>query len=306
VVDVNGNDRADAGDGFGFHGVNDLSSQTRPQPLTVRADALNAAVIRILMTRGEDGRLVPIPAALAATDGFVAGTVTGAQGPVVIVLVPAADGGHAVAAIAADDGSFRVAAKPGQYRLCAVSDLTGDGILGAGDLVATRGWGDDEPLGLTPAGELGLSELALTAVEQPPAGVPPIVVGRVTGVQVEGDATIQVAFCTDEALRQEAFSVAADAAGRFVAAPEPGTYYLRATVDQTGDGVLGVGDMLGFYGVEDLLGQDTPQPLALVAGVLRTDADIAISARMDEDGRLETYTAPEDADTNAPGNEPGE
>ncbi len=83
VVDVNGNDRVDAGDGFGFHGVNDLSSQTRPQPLTVRADALNAAVIRILMTRGEDGRLVPIPAALADTDGFVAGTVTGAQGPVV-------------------------------------------------------------------------------------------------------------------------------------------------------------------------------------------------------------------------------
>ncbi len=206
----------------------------------------------------------------------------------------------------ADDGSFRVAAKPGQYRLCAVSDLTGDGILGAGDLVATRGWGSEEPLEVTPDGELGLSELALAAVEQPPAGVPPIVVGQVTGAQVEGDATIQVTFCTDEALTQEALSVAANASGRFVAAPEPGTYYLRATIDQAGDGTLGVGDMLGFYGVQDLLGQDTPQPLALVAGVLRADADIAISARIDEDGRLETYTAPEDADTNAPENEPGE
>ena len=72
-----------------------------------------------------------------------------------------------------------------------------------------------------------------------------------------------------------------------------------------GDGALGPGDMLGFYGVADLMGGDTPQPLALVAGAVRADVTIAITARIGEDGRLTAYPAP-DADTTAPGGAAGE
>ncbi|MGD9498101.1 MAG: hypothetical protein AB7Y46_17500, partial [Armatimonadota bacterium] len=266
VVDVNGNDRVDAGDGFGFHGVEDVSAQSRPRPLTVRADALNVVAIPILMTMGEDGRLLAIPGVTRVRDGHVIGSVAGAEGLVVVVLVPVAEGGHAVAGLVGEDGSFRLSAPPGHYRLCALSDATGDGILGTGDLLATRGWGEEQPLEVLSDSEAGLSALTLAATPQPPAGVPPIVVGRIIGAQAQEGATIQVAFCSDAALRQEAFSVAAGADGRFAAAPAPGTYYVRVTVDQAGDGQLGVGDMMGFFGVADLLGEETPKPVALPAG----------------------------------------
>ena len=305
VVDVNGNGQADPGDGFGFYGVNDLSPASRPQPLVVREDAINAGRITILMTIGEDGRLVPIAEAIAAADGYVAGSVSGAAMPIFLLLVPVDEGGHPVAVLPAEDGSYRAATAPGRYRLCALADANADGILGAGDPVALVGFGDAEPLTVKPGEELAVAPLALAPAAEPPAGVPPVCLGRVTGVTPPEGAVIQVAFCTDAGLRQQAFAVAADASGRFVTAAAPGAYYLRATVDQAGDGTLGAGDMLGFYGVADLMGGDTPQPLALVAEAVRTDVTIAITARIGEDGRLTTYTAP-DADATAPGDAAGE
>ncbi len=300
VVDANGNGQADPGDGFGFYGVTDLSPESRPQPLVVRDDAINAGRITILMTIGEDGRLVPIAEAIAAADGYVAGSVVGAAAPLFILLVPVDEAGHPVAVLADEDGAWRATASPGQYRLCALSDANADGILGAGDPIALIGFGEDEPLTVKPGEELAVTPPALSPAAEPPAGIPPVCAGRVTGITPPEGAIIQVAFCTDAALRRQAFAVAADASGRFVAAAAPGAYYLRATVDQAGDGTLGAGDMLGFYGVADLMGGDTPQPLAMVAGALRTDVTIAITARIGEDGRLTTYTAP-DPDTTAPG-----
>jgi len=305
VVDVNGNGQADPGDGFGFYGVADLSPESRPQPFTVRDDALNAGAITILMTIGENGRLVPIAEALAAADGYVGGSVSGAVAPIFILLVPVDETGHPIALMAAEDGSYRGAAAPGQYRLCALSDANADGILGAGDPIALIGFGDDEPLTIAPGQERTVAPLILAPATEPPAGVPPLCYGRVTGITPPEGAVIQVAFCTDEALREQAFAVAADASGRFVAAGAPGAYYLRATVDLGGDGSLGTGDMLGFYGVADLLGGDTPQPLAMIAGAMRGDVAIPITARIDENGRLTTYTAP-DADTTAPADAAGE
>ncbi|MFW5866883.1 MAG: hypothetical protein ACOCX2_03640, partial [Armatimonadota bacterium] len=67
VVDANGNNQVDAGDGFGFHGVSDLSADSAPAPVTVAPEQLNSATIPILMKRSEDGRLVPLPAALQGT-----------------------------------------------------------------------------------------------------------------------------------------------------------------------------------------------------------------------------------------------
>ncbi len=79
IVDVNANGIADAGDGFGFYGVEDLAASSRPQPLVVGDEVADVAAIHVLMTMGEDGRLAPVPDAPSG-DGTVTGRIVGAAG----------------------------------------------------------------------------------------------------------------------------------------------------------------------------------------------------------------------------------
>ena len=279
VVDVNGNHTPDAGDGIGWYGVEKLAREARPQPLSVGAGGLDTITIPILVTIAEDDSLKALPWATALRVGTLTGKVGGADGPVCVIVMPVSEDGRPVAGLVGEDGMFSLEIPPGQFRVAAVSDADGDGMLGAGDLVTLRGWGEEEPLTMPPDGKLALPPLELSPCEQPPEGLPPVVAGRVTGFSPTEDAAVKVAFCSDESLRYEVVSVTADTSGRFVVLPEPATYYVRAMVDQAGDGKLGAGDMLGFYGVTDLLGDDRPAPLSVPPGALMTGVEIAISAR---------------------------
>lgn len=305
VVDVNGNDVPDAGDGLGWFGVDELSSAARPQPLRVTGPRLEPVVIPILVTIADGGGLSALPWAQALRPATLSATVTGGAGEVIVALFATSDDQTSQVRRLEDDGSFALRAMPGRWRLLIAADRSGDGVLGAGDLIATRGF-DDEPLSVEPGEDQALGEIALLACVAAPPELPAIVGGRITGAPIPEDATGRVAFCPDAALRRVSFSVAADAQGSFLAVAPPAIYYLRATVGHDSGGGLEPGDLLGFHGVTDLLGGDTPQPLDLPPGALRTDLAIAITARLDETGRLVTYTAETNADTNAPADAPGE
>ncbi|MFO8079331.1 MAG: hypothetical protein R6V07_03395 [Armatimonadota bacterium] len=304
VVDANGNNEVDAGDGFGFYGVADLSPESRPAPVTVEKAELNSATIPILMVRTEDGRLAPLPSAQQSTTGTLSGRITGAGDAgdsALVVALPVGMQTRPVVAVAAEDGSFELEAPVGTHMLVAIADADDSGTVSSGDLVATTG-SSEAPIVIATGSTVTLDQpLELDADGAAPEGMPALVAGRITGATIPEGAQASVAFCTDAQMRNEAFSIAAGAEGRFAVVAEPGTYYLRATIDREADGALGAGDMIGFFGVDSLLGGGEPASLEVGAETLRTDIDVTISARIGEDGRLTAYTADDDAADDEPG-----
>ncbi|MEA3401509.1 MAG: hypothetical protein U9R79_09750 [Armatimonadota bacterium] len=304
VVDANGNGVPDAGDGLGFYGVETLSSQARPQPLQVREGFVGTATVPILVRMTEGNQLEALPWAVAMTRGTLSGTVTGSELPVVVALLPVAEDGRAFAALAAEDGSFSVTAAPGVYRVIAVADGDEDQHASDGDLVALRGWGEEDPAEVVADEDLPVGELALAA-GAPPEELPPLVAGRVLHAGLDEGGSITVAFCAEQAMQREVATLRATADGRFAGTVEPATYYLRATVDQRSDDALGPGDMLGFYGVSDLMTERRPQALSLTTNALITGITIPITARISEEGSLTAYQSEEAADT-APADDAGD
>lgn len=305
VVDVNGNDVPDAGDGLGWYGVNELSREARPQPLQVRGPTLEPVVIPILVRIAEGGGLEALPWAQARRPAVVSGNITGAEGEVIVALLSTDEDRQSLAQRAQEDGSFALKVLPGSWRLLIAADRSGDGLIGPGDLIAMRGF-DGEPLNVEPGQDQALGEIPLLACVAAPPDLPAIVGGRITGASIPEGARVRVSFCADATMRGVTLTVDADSEGRFLTVIPAAVYYLRAVVDLVGEGALSAGDLLGFFGVADLLGDDEPQPLVLSKGALRTDADIAITARLDEDGRLVTWSEEADADTNAPVDAAGE
>lgn len=307
VVDANDNNRPDVGDGLGFYGVDSISGNPRPTPLTVEKNSVATIVIPILLQLSTEGRPEPLPWALAQTRGTLVGSVTEAgDRPVVVVALPVAEDGASFATLARPDGAFALRAAPGAYRLIAIADSNGDERASAGDLIAMRGWGDEEPTTVTMDAELAIGELVLSAGEVP-EGLPPIVAGEVTGAKLPVGAAVKVSFCADAAMQVEVSSAQGSSDGRFAATPQAATYYLRVTVDREDDGRLGSGDMVGFYGVEDLGAEDdAPEPLPVAPDALLTGVEIPIAATIGENGRLRPYRQAPAAEPNAEADAAGE
>ncbi|MFW6156620.1 MAG: hypothetical protein ACOC7J_04820, partial [Armatimonadota bacterium] len=248
VVDVNGNNKPDTGDGFGFHGVSDLSAESQPEPMKVEEGKLNTTAISILMTRAEDGRLTPLPSALERTTGTLSGELKGVSGAgkSILLALPVGMQTRPVVTVVDEDGSFKLEVPAGAHTLVALTDADDSGTVTVGDVLATRGVAGGEPVSVGADADTAVEPMEIGGDHAVPEDLPPIVAGRVTGAQIPEGGRAVVAFCTDQALRNEAFSVVARPDGSYAAVPEAGTYYLRATIDEADDGRLGVGDMLGF------------------------------------------------------------
>ncbi len=354
IVDLNGNNVADAGDGFGFHGVSGLTDGSRPSPLTVAPEQFNSATIPILLVQGPDGRLMPIGDTTRRTTGTLEGSFEkGGPDPggatTLLALLPVESG---VAPVVRQVGyEFELQVPAGAHRLVVVADTDASGTISPGDLMVQRGF-RDEPITIEAEGTTVIGPLVLAPCEQVPEGIPPLLAGYITGITLPENARATVTFCTDPSLREEAFSVVADASGSFATAVPPafgpggevseaavtdecpagGTHevgerdsrgrlhcakcgrfikeptppaapklYLRLGLDMDADGHLGPGDMLGFFGVDDILSGETPAPIEISAATLRTDLEVQISARIDAEGQLTDVTsAAPDADTTAP------
>jgi hypothetical protein len=228
--------------------------------------------------------------------------------PGIVALLPVEEDAEAFATLIEGDGAFSFEVPAGSYVLFAAIDADEDGRLTAADPAGSAG-SADEPIVVEANEATELDPISLSTGWDPD-GIPPLVAGRITGVEAPPGARITVAFCADAAMREQAAAVTAGPDGRFAAALEPGTYYLRATIDRAGDDVLGPGDMLGFYGVADLMSEERPAPLQVAEDALLTGIEIPISAVMTEDGRLSPWRGDDRPQQDAPANEaedvPGE
>ena len=295
IVDANANGTADAGDGFGFHGVEDLAPSSRPQPLVVGDDLVDAVFIHVLMTMGEDGRLSPLPDAPRGT-GKVTGTIVGATGAAYVMLHSEGEARSWPVALAVGDGAFEIEAEAGTsalYVRAACPDAAGQAQPADWYVVRTL---DDVPIEIVADGEIDLGELDARGAGEAPEGLPALVVGVVTGPATPGSSRIFVQFCADEKMKSVLAQVEAGSSGVFVAAIEAAVYYLRANVGP--DATPGPGDMLGFFGVSDLMGGQRPEALALRDDEVRADVHVALTARVNDEGRLVAIPA---ADTEANG-----
>ncbi len=310
VVDIGGTERPEPGDGIGFYGVEEISAAARPQPLEVGEDGMDSIVIPILVRLNQEMRMEPLEWTQAHLRGTVTGTVEGLDGyDAIVAVLPLGDHGQSFAAPVAEDGRFEVEAQPGTCLVVAMVDVDGDGRLSDDDPIGIAG-SVDEPIEVAHDEEIDVGTLTLSTDAEVPEDIPAIISGRVTGAETFHEAIISVAIFTDSSMREEVVSLETVHSGRFAAVLEPGAYYLRTIVDRDGDGMIGIGDLLGFYGVTDLLGEETPAPLQVEADTFATDVDIPISGRINEEGMLSAWPGagpePNDAPENEADNAPGE
>ncbi len=283
IVDANVNGRADAGDGFGFYGVKDLAPSSRPQPLVVGDDVADVVTIPVLMTMGEDGRLAPLPDAPLG-NGTVTGKIVGASGAAYVMLDSGDETRNWPVALAVGDGAFQVEVAGGSHALYVyASRADAAGQPQPADWYAVRTL-EDNPVEVTADAVTDLGELDISGATAAPEGLPSVAVGVVTGPAAPEGSRIFVQFCADAKMRGVVGQVQAGSGGVFVVAIEPAAYYLRANVGP--DATPGPGDMLGFFGVSDLMGEQTPEPLSLRGDEVRADAVIALTARVNDEGQL--------------------
>ncbi len=193
------------------------------------------------------------------------------------------------------DGAFEVEVEAGEYALyvrASRADAAGQPQPASWYAVRTL---NDRPVVIAADGATDLGELDISGVSEAPAGLPALVVGVVTGPAAPENAHIFVQFCPDERMKSVVGQVQAGSGGVFVGAIEPAVYYLRANVGP--DATPGPGDMLGFFGVSDLMGQQRPEALSLSGNEVRADVQIPLTARLNDAGTLVAIPAA-NAETN--------
>ena len=330
VVDANGNGKLDAGDGVGYYGVSVFDPRTqKPKALKVPADGFITDVhIPITATIGPDKRPVALegepakvevqPSGLPAS---AAGTLTGRddlQAPVFVEMLRAKDHSPvAVARLTGDDPGFSFSVEPGQYRLLALADVSGDGRFGAGDRVGVYGvadWskapealptlslGDGDDIGgleIAVTGRLGEEGLVVSAEGQGVfhldlASLPAIVSGTVRRPGPESKPA-QVRISADPGMQDARGAALAEADGSFVTLLAPGTYFLTALADQNEDGRFGPGDLVGFQGISDLQ-SGAPKPVTLAAATVLDGTEITMAGQVTDEGGLAPITAQPNAE----------
>lgn len=329
LVDGNGNEKVDQGDGLGFLGVTQFGAEGQePQPLKVGENALIGDVrIPITAVIGEEGKPEAIeapppgdttPTGVPASVGGSLTDLADLEAAVFLMLLSAAEHRPVSAALVTPEKpEFSFTVEPGGYHLIAAADVSGDHRLGEGDRVGAYGvhdWSEPPqqlpPLTLGAGDEIGGVRVAMTGrmaddgVVNPAEGagslqldvgtLPAIISGAVVYPGV-GLKPAQVRLSADPGLSQPIASVECEPGpGTFVTYANPGTYYLTAVVDENGDGRFGPGDALGFYGIDDLSVAQAPPPVTVANGSLIGDLSIRIVARVTEDLKLAPI-APDEA-----------
>jgi uncharacterized protein (DUF2141 family) len=301
VADLDQNDKVTAGDGLGFSGVIDPTTD-RPAAVEVKDKAF-ALWLPISLQMGADGKLSPTgvtkpepPAAtkMVALSGAVSGR--GAAGFVVVYAVAKSGTGPCRAALPAADGTFKLQVPAGEYTLFAVQDANETEKVDAGDLMAVPAYqaaqGRAFPYAtftanavdlslalqwrLTPDGLLKSIASGAEGPQTAPETIPAVVFGRIVG----STAATTVRAAVDSHFLQYV-DVAGSQDGQYLLALPAGTYFLSLLADTNTDGKPSPGDLVGFYGVSSLRLGHGPQPLLLGGGEMRP-LDLAPCSRLDE------------------------
>jgi hypothetical protein len=313
VADGNQSNLFDVGDAFGIYGLPTGEGVRRsPAPISVRSGETTADVeIPLLARQNASGELEPLTAsapALQSPDAPpeempVVGRVLregGLPGTTVVELYNDPALLRPIAQTVADaQGRFELRAPAGEYFLIANADADADGRISAGDGIGGYGSPDIArypPTRFAVGPAAGEAVIAITArytqsgqlasvpgdradgsLESP--GPSTGLMGRLTW---DGRAPAEAWFVLSSAPEFRQTDIRPTTLGRdgdYLLATAPGTYYLMAIVDATGDEQIGPGDGVAVYGTRAPL-TGSPAPIYVQDGRWTPYVSLTVSAVM--------------------------
>ena len=300
IIDNNGTNRLDAGDGFGFYGVENMRKRGEfPEPVLVSSNKFTENIgITITATYQPSKRMDEENSSILTGKVSLPGSTTAH----VEVYAEAALISPIASGETATDGTFNIALPAGEYYVIVNLDADQDGKYSEGDGLGGYGTLDitttpPAPIRLD-AGENLNIELLLSArydadghLHATPPGIEAhIDQGRITGRIVWDGHQIQRGLLTlsytPEFTDPIAMPISVDEDGRYDLNVLPGIYYVMAIMDANKDGKTGIMDGVGIYGTR-YPARGTPAAISVFAGETTSHINIDILASyIDEEGNM--------------------
>ena len=303
IVDNNNTHKLDAGDDFGFYGIDNIRRRGAfPQPVLIAAnkftEALEIAITATYQTRRRTQKEELIT---------VTGTVSKAQDTT--ARIEAYNEPAFVTPLASTEtdaqGTFRLALPPGEYYLIANLDADKNGRYSEGDGLGAYGTVDittqpPTPLvlkkGSFPQGRA--IEILISArydadghLHAAPPGIEThIQQGGIAGRITWDGHTLQQGILTisytPDFRSPVAIPMSLSADGRYHVDVLPGRYYVMAVMDANDDGITGIADGVGIYGTRRPA-RGEPTPIHVFPGRTTPHIDIEMFASyIDEKGNM--------------------
>lgn len=319
ILDNNGTNTLDAGDDFGFYGIENLQSRNAmPQPVLVAANKWTED-LRITITatydavRKNEGYQAMLEKGGTPVD--VIGTVSPPQAAP--VLVQAYSDSRFVTPLASTEtdaeSTFRLKLPPGEYYLIATLDADGNGRYSEGDGLGGYGTTDitaqqPTPLVLTEGHSEGQAEHTVDIIisarydanGQLQTALPGVetdieqgsIAGRITfdgkppvPKTKEVSGVLSLAY-TSDFQSPVPMPITLTDEGAYRVSVLPGSYYVMAVIDGNGDGNVGIADGVGLYGTRFPV-RGEPTLVTVYPGRTTSHIDIEIFASyIDENGTM--------------------
>ncbi len=300
IIDSNNTNRLDAGDGFGFYGVENMRKRGEfPEPVLVSSNKFTANIgITITATYQQSNRMGE------ANSSLLTGKVSlpGSTPARVEVYADAALVNPIASGETATDGTFNIALPEGEYYVIVNLDADQDGKYSEGDSLGGYGTLDITTTPPTPitlnAGENLNIELLLSGrydanghLHATPPGIEAhidqgSIAGRIIwdGHQIQhGILTLSY---TPEFTEPIAMPISVDEDGHYNVNVLPGIYYVMAVMDANKDGKTGITDGVGIYGTR-FPARGTPAAIAVFPEETTSHINIEILASyIDADGNM--------------------
>ncbi len=301
IVDNNHTNKLDAGDDFGFYGVEDMRKRGNfPQPVLVSANKFTKNIeVAITATyqmreKTQKAATCTLTGILSPVPGDVTARIEVYADPTFVAPVASTE--------TAPGGAFRLALPPDEYYVLANLDVDKDGRYSKGDGLGGYGTIDitkQPPTALTLAeGETQEIEVVISARYDddgrlhatPPSIEAHIEQGSIAGRIVWDGHTFQRGILTlsyaPDFSSPIAMPMTVSGDGSYQVNVLPGSYYVMAVVDANNDQKTGIADGVGIYGTRHPV-RGEPTAVHVFPGETTTHIDIAVLAiYIDADGNM--------------------
>lgn len=300
IVDNNKTNKLDAGDDFGFYGVEDMRKRGEfPEPVLISPNKLitdigitiSATYQKQKKTSQENSSI--LTGKVSLREGTSARIEVYAESTLV---TPIASGETAT------DGTFHIALPPGEYYVIVNLDANKDGRYSEGDGLGGYGTVDittqpPAPITLS-AGENRNIDLLISAhydanghLHATPPGIEThieqgIIAGKITWDGYPIQKGILTLSYTPDFSAPIAMPISLAGDGNYQVNVLPGTYYVMAVMDTNNDEKTGITDGVGIYGTRHPV-RGEPTAVSVFPGQITSHINIEILASyIDENGNM--------------------
>ncbi len=300
IIDNNKTNKLDAGDNFGFYGVENMRKRGEfPEPVLISPNKRSTDIgITISATYQQQKRTAEenvsvLTGKVSLPEGTPAHIEVYAESTLV---TPIASGETAT------DGPFHIALPPGEYYVIVNLDANKDGKYSEGDGLGGYGTIDittqpPAPITLS-AGENRNIELLISArydanghLHATPPGIEAHIeqgslAGRITWDGYPIEKGILTLSYTSDFSEPVAMPITVAGDGNYRVSVLPGTYYVMAVMDANNDGKTGITDGVGIYGTR-YPARGEPTAVNVFSGQPTSHINIEILASyIDKDGNM--------------------